>query len=430
MTLPELSWPRRILGPPPSEREIKLACSAYLVCIALLLAAVLAAARPGTAALGFGLKEDFIAFYGVGRLLNEYPPDRLYDFQIQERVYRELRPGETHLTLPYVHAPFEALLFRPLALLPYRVAYLLWLAFGLVAYSVALVAVTNRFGPKHGPERTVLFLLAYSFSPFVMESWIGGNVAVLPFLALALALTLEDARRPVLGGFALALCLNKPSLLVLIVPMLLVSRRFKMLAGFAAGAAALIASSALLVGVQAWLDFVGALLWWAQRTAIAPGFFRDFKYVDLNAFTRILPGGRSWLGLLITTGFSLWVLFVLFRTWSSLPRAPRELRSLAWAGAITWSLVLNAYVPIYDCTLLVLAGILTAAALRDSAGGSVSPTFQVIVALCYVSAWVTQYSARFLRVQIYTLVLVYAGMWLLQQVRRLQAPRERPCPNV
>jgi hypothetical protein len=386
----------------------------------LILFVVLTGGRQVAAALGLGFQEDFIGFYQVGHLLNTHPPDRLYDFRVQEQVFLALRPGETFLTLPYVHAPFEALLFRPLALLPYDVAYVLWLAIGMAAYSVALVVVTRRFGPHHGPDRTIAFSLAYAFSPFMMEAWLGGNVTVIAFLALALTIALEDAGRPVLSGCVLALCLNKPSLLVLILPMLLFSRRFRTLAGFACGTAVLVVSSSLLLGMRAWPDFVGALLWWAQMTRAQPGLFRDWKYVDLNAFSRVLPGARSWVGLLIITAGSCWALFMLLRTWLALPRAGRDARSLAWAAAITWTLVLNAYVPIYDCTVLVLAGILAAAALRDPVSGVRPSAFSAVVSLCFLSALVTQPIARHLRVQVFTLVLIGTGMFLLGQFRRMQ----------
>lgn len=371
------------------------------------------------AAAGLGYREDFVAFYGIGQLLNENPPDRLYDFPTQEKIYLHLRPDESFLGLPYIHAPFEALVFQPFARLPYDMAYLAWLVTGMAAYTASLWALIRRFGPRPGPDRATVLLLATSFSPYMMESWLGGNVTVIPFVGLALAMALEDADRPVLGGCALALCLNKPSLLVMILPMLLLSRRFRMLGGLALGASGLVLLSSLTLGIHAWTDFVEALLRWARMTASRPGLFRDWKYVDVNAFSRVLPGGRSWAGVVITTAGACGVLFVLIRTWLALPRAGRNVRSLAWASAITWTLVLNAYVPIYDCTLLVLAGVAAAGALRDPASGAMPPAFEAVVALCYVAAWVTQPIAQAVHLQIYTLVLIYTGAFLMQHTHRV-----------
>jgi hypothetical protein len=427
-SLPELTWPTKVLGPPPAAREVRFASACSLAFALLILVFVLVGGRDRAAAVGIPFQEDFVAFYGVGRLLNEHPPDRLYDFRVQEAIYRDLRPRATYLGLPYAHAPFEALLFQPLARLPYETAYLMWLALGMLGYSVALWALFRRFGPPGGPDRATVLLLALSFSPYMMESWLGGNVAVLPFVALALALALEDAGRPVLSGCALALCLNKPSVLVLILPMLLVSRRFAILAGFVVGSTVLVVASSLILGLHAWPDFIGTLLRWAEMTAAQPGLFRDWKYVDINAFSRVVPGGRSWLGLSIMVACSLWALLAMLRMWLALPGAGREARSLAWAAAITWTLVLNAYVPIYDCTLLVLAGVLTASALRDPVNGASPPAFVALVALCYVSAWVTQPLAQLLRVQIFTLVLMYTGVFLMRQFQRVRLAATVPDP--
>jgi Glycosyltransferase family 87 len=419
-SLPELKWPETVLGPPPAAREVRFASVCSLVFALLILVFVLVGGRDRAASLGVQYQEDFVAFYGVGRLLNEHPPDRLYDFRVQEQIYRDLRPDATYLGLPYAHAPFEALLFQPLARLPYETAYLVWLALGMLAYSGALWALFRRFGPPRGPDRVTVLLLALSFSPFMMESWLGGNVAVIPFVAIALAIALEDAGQPVLSGCVLALCLNKPSVLVLILPMLLVSRRFRILAGFVVGSTVLVVASSLILGLHAWPDFIGTMLRWAQMTASQPGLFRDWKYVDINAFSRVLPGGRSWLGASIIVACSLWAVLGLLRMWLALPGTGREARSIAWAAAITWTLVLNAYVPISDCTLLVLAGVLAASALRDPATGSSPPAFVALVALCYVSAWVTQPLAQLLRVQIYTLVLMYTGFFLMRQFQRIR----------
>ncbi len=426
--IPELTWPESWLGPLPSAREIKFACLCSLGFAVLLLVLVLALGRERAAALGLRYQEDFVAFYGVGQLLNEHPPDRLYDFQVQSDIYRQLRPGATHLELPYVHAPFEALLFKPLGALPYDLAYVVWLCVGMLAFLAGVLLLMRRFGPHDGPDRTVVLSLAVAYSPYMMEAWLGGNVTVLPFLAIAAAIALEDAGRPVLGGCALAIAANKPSFLVLILPMLVVSRRLHLLAGFLIGALALVVLSSMVLGLQTWQDFASTLVRWAQMTGSQPGLFRDWKYVDVNAFTRVLPGGRTWFGLALTTALSTWVLLDLLRMWRAAPAGGRPARSLAWAATITWTLVLSPYVPIYDCTLLVVAGILAASAILDPATHRRPPAFVAAVAMCFLLAWVTQPIAEAVRLQIYTLVLIYSGILLMRQFRRVLSHAVPPPP--
>src|SRR5437667_1031598 len=82
----------------------------------LLLIISFATSKEGQTLFGPPLGADFAGFYTAGALLNGFPADRLYDFDLQNVIYHEtlprLRPEDC---LPYVHPPFVALCFRPLA---------------------------------------------------------------------------------------------------------------------------------------------------------------------------------------------------------------------------------------------------------------------------------------------------------------------------
>ena len=117
--LPALTWPTSMLGPPPGATEVRLACASSIVYALLVAALVLVGGRDRAAAVGLGYDEDFVAFYGIGRLLDTHAPRTLYDFDVQRDVFLQVRPSDGFLTLPYVHAPFEAVMLRPFAGLPY-----------------------------------------------------------------------------------------------------------------------------------------------------------------------------------------------------------------------------------------------------------------------------------------------------------------------
>ena len=59
----------------------------------LLLAVIFATTRGGRTILGPGLGADFAGFYPAGTILNAYPPDRLYDLALQDRLYHRLLPA-------------------------------------------------------------------------------------------------------------------------------------------------------------------------------------------------------------------------------------------------------------------------------------------------------------------------------------------------
>src|SRR6476646_570398 len=71
---------------------------------------------------------DFTIFYTAGKCLVQGRGRQLYDpetqFAIQREFASEVKQREN--ALPFNHPPFEALLFAPLARLPYVAAYLVW----------------------------------------------------------------------------------------------------------------------------------------------------------------------------------------------------------------------------------------------------------------------------------------------------------------
>jgi len=77
-------------------------------------------------------------------LLNRHTPQRLYDFGLQASLFHELFPKEAaEKSIPFVHPPFVAAAFRPLALLPYPAAFLLWLLISVGLYLAALRLVLD-----------------------------------------------------------------------------------------------------------------------------------------------------------------------------------------------------------------------------------------------------------------------------------------------
>src|SRR5258708_4253643 len=90
---------------------------------------------------GRSLQEDrdFVFFYAMGKMLNQYPPSQLYDYQLQQKVELDVHPlkgGAQYTPNPY--PPFVGMLFRPFARLPFSSAYPLWLAISFSLYMTGL----------------------------------------------------------------------------------------------------------------------------------------------------------------------------------------------------------------------------------------------------------------------------------------------------
>src|SRR6266571_5276445 len=85
----------------------------------LLFGAVLWSARgPG------GEKTDLSQTYVGAQIVHQGHGSRLYDLDLQKQVRDSLFQHPNPLF--FEHPPFEALLFSPLAALPFRTVYLLW----------------------------------------------------------------------------------------------------------------------------------------------------------------------------------------------------------------------------------------------------------------------------------------------------------------
>jgi Glycosyltransferase family 87 len=392
--------------------EMVVACVTVLVVFAIGVGVNLPRANAGTWTVG----GDFIEFYTAGRILNDHHDDRLYDLDLQLQVNREVVPGTTSLKLPFLYAPFVAGLFRPLAHLPFSRALVVFLVITPLLFLGALALLNDRFGSSAPDERALVLLAGLSFFPFLGYNWLGAQISVIGFGAVALALCEEDRGRPFRSGLALSLCLYKPSLLVLILPMLIVSARFRQFAGFLVGAGVLTIVCVMVAGSHSTLAFIERLGGVITQSTTSAGQYNLYRYVDLNAFFRLLPYGRSIGGYVLLAVLASAAAIALVRMWVHGRTADRPERLLVWAATLTWTLVLNIYTPFYDSILVVAAAILAVAAVR--ARGWVGWNRLAPALLCvYLAPWVAEISARALSVQLDTLVLGGFGTLLL-----LEAP--------
>ena len=133
---------------------------------------------------------------------------------------------------------------------------------------------------------------------FLMETWIGGQLSVIAFFLVSLFVYLRSRDRKFLAGIALALVMYKLTLVAIPVLMLLCGRRWRMLSGMAAGAAAAASISVATVGVTGCLAWFEALRYFRYlATGPVVALHRE-KYVDAGSFLhaaawQFLAGGAS-----------------------------------------------------------------------------------------------------------------------------------------
>ena len=404
-----------------NHRYVRSVCCTLLGIYLIALAVSFASNDKGRTVFGPFLGADFAVFYVAGSIYDVYAPERIYDVDLHSQLYRRLFPDvPSGAQLPYANAPFFVLPFAVLAWLPYQWAYLTWIVISIGLYSVGLRLLRGTCDSIPDDAWSTALFLAFSFTPFLIEGLSGGQVSVFGFFWLALALRLEQRGHHVLSGAAVAFCAYKPTLLVLIFPMLVITRRAAMLRGFGIGLLGLALLSVLAVGWQGCRNYLDMLLMFLGAATSTVSGLRTWKYVDINSFYRLLADGHvygRWIMVLLSAGA---LLPLLFGTWWKTDRTKEKDRKLVWACALAWTLVLNIYLGIYDTILIVLSVLLTTdvlcrKGLNENSG--LTPAYTYLLLLLYLVPWITQPVARLTGIQLYTLVLALFGCYLISLLK-------------
>jgi hypothetical protein len=141
------------------------------------------------------------------------------------------------------------------------------------------------------------------------------------------------------------------------------------------------------------------------------------KYIDFVTFSSLIPHGRSWPALAILLGCALWAALRLVRAWWSSAGAGQPGNRLAWAATLTWTLLLNVYVPIYDSILVVLSVLITAGVLKDVPQEPLRRRLSILWPVIFAAAWVTVRAAAAWHIQILTVLLAALGVLQLRMLR-------------
>jgi hypothetical protein len=276
--------------------------------VALLAAAVAFVIYPLIESSADVINSDWPAF-ATGAKVIVQDPGHLYDLNVQRRVESQVTGGRTLITLgiqgilPFLAPAWVALIAVPFELLGTDVGGRVWILFGLACLAGGLfLAVRPR-----PPSAIVPAFASVPTALMLLNAQLDGLVA----LGIGAAIALWS--KPYLAGLALGLTLMKPHLMVLLAVALIASRRWKVLAGWAAAGAVLLASTAALN--PRWvLDWLGA-----AGTTVQPGG-REVDAAHLGVF---LPTGfRTAAEVLISLAATIAVLLLARRrSWDFRPAA-------------------------------------------------------------------------------------------------------------
>lgn len=193
---------------------------------------------------------DFGVFYYAAHMVLDGSRHALYDLGAQHAYQARFHrpPSQLFYYPPYVLIPFLGI-----AKLPILWAFSLWTALSLALVLLSVKILTNQAGIAYGNWPV---LLAIAFMPIAV-SLAHGQLSILVLTAYVFTYRLWQRGRLFLGGVVLALAALKFQLVIGFVLVLLLKRKWRELAGVAAGSAVLLALSILITGVPSLMAYPG-----------------------------------------------------------------------------------------------------------------------------------------------------------------------------
>ncbi len=287
---------------------------------------------------------DLRAFYAAGDTVRRGQAHSLYNPVEEAETQQRLFPGGGR-TLPFLYPAFAALPFVPLSLLPYRTSFPLVVLANLACLLLCAhrLAASDALSDLSSPW---LFALSLGFFPVAM-ALMQGQISFFLLLCFVFAHQLMQRRRFFLAGLCLSLALAKFQLVLPVVALYLLGRRFRLVCGFLTGGAFLAAVSLLLAGAAGTRDYVarlrgaGSSMLLDPRTAQAHFGMQASAEPNLHGLM-LQVAGPGPLSVLLTAAFSLAVL-----GWTA-----RHKPSIA--TALPAAMLVSYHMQPYDLVLLLL----------------------------------------------------------------------------
>jgi hypothetical protein len=236
------------------------------------------------------VNSDWPAFDTGARLIVS-DPTHLYDLDVQQRVEKEVTGGRVLITLgihgilPFLAPAWVALIAVPFDLFGPNVGGRLWILFGLLCLLAGLYLAVRPRAPTE-------FLPAFAGVPTAL---VLVNAQLDGIVALGLGAAIALWSRPFLAGLALGLTLMKPQLVLPVGVAVLLTRRWRVIAGWAAGGLILLVPT-LALNPRWVLD------WLAQsRSTVQTGA----REVDLPHLAVLLPDSVQGIALAVLTVLAL-----------------------------------------------------------------------------------------------------------------------------
>jgi len=382
------------------RRAAIAACSALLLGLLFAYGSML---KSGDA----GLKQtDFVPYYSAGRLVADGHGDHIFDSGAVAKeeaalVYPlKVKNG----VMPYLYAPYFAVALVPLAVLPYAVAYLVWLLLNCAVLALVVYRF-QRYANLRGSDARLFWVAGLAFLP-VFIALAQGQVSILLLALLAATFFLFRSGRTALAGLVLAPALVKAPYLVPFLLVFAARRQWRALISFSIGAMGLLLLPMTVLGVRTDAQYVHVLTVAATWHTQIGGFEPQFNH-SLAGFTGLLlPSPWATLVSLAVGGSALLLLVRCARSSNDV--------DLAFALAVVVALLVTPHVLVHDLVLLLLPAAVVLRHRQLARTGAIA-----LLAGGYGTMLVGFPLVSIVPLQLSVLVMVGLGAFLLAASRRI-----------
>jgi hypothetical protein len=298
---------------------------------------------------------DFRQLYAAGYMVRTGHASELYDPRAQQE-FQDALVGNDERALPFIRPAYQALLFLPFSLLPYRNAYLAFLAVNLVLLALAFWLIRPLMKNLARIWRglpVLVFLVFYPVALALMQ----GQDSILLLVLLAAALVALEHGFEMTAGILVALGLFKMQIAIPIALLFLLWRRWRFFGGFLLSAFVVCLISLCIVGFGQTAGYARSLFSVGTGVAATNQFpLRVSIMANLRGLIFGLIGLRLpalWIHavtIVISAVVLLWVAGFASRNY----RADDAL-----VIAITASVIVSYYLFIHDLSVLLIPIVVT-----------------------------------------------------------------------
>jgi len=296
---------------------------------------------------------DFTIFFTAGNILREKRGADLYNPRTQQEIQAEFSadPEIRKGPLPYIHPPYEALLFVPLTLLSYSAAFAVWECLNLLILFVVCLLLRNSLSCLGEGRAWQLLVLCLAFFP-VLANFHQGQDAILLLLIVVVAFRCLEREENFAAGCWLALAIFKYHLILPLALVLAIWKGRKLLLGFVTVAVAVVIVSLGIVGWHGAMRYP-AYAWRVVSEPVFGGlpFRRLPNLLGLIGGWPFMEGAGPLTHVLVITGSI--VLFIVTVRMSNKKRE-RESFRLCFSCAVITAVLLGYSTNTYDLCLLIL----------------------------------------------------------------------------